>query len=771
MPASPWSRSLERGPGRRRWPAAAALTLVLAVTGSSGTALAVVQETPFPTDSPDYGPGPDGRVNAVARLGNRVYIGGDFTSVGGENRSYLAAVNRTTGELDATWAPVASGIVDAIEVAPDGSVIYVGGRFNNVNGVTRHRVAALDPVTGTVTAWNPDAGAKVRAIAATDDLVVIGGNFLTVGGEDAAYLAAVNTTTGDVVPGWNTQANDYVFDLEASADQDTVVVAGRFTNLGGLSRPRLARVDAADGDVSSWRPVPPYVVIDSALSPDESVVYAAIGGPGNGGGNMGAAYSATSGNQLWSHTGNGDFQAVAVSDDSVYFGGHFGSIEGSTRPRIAAFNSATGTLRGWNPGMNSGLGVWALRYDQNRLLVGGDFSTVNGTTQPHFAMLREPNSSPPVASFSSDCGVLSCEFDASASFDPDGSVTGYLWDFGDGTSAGGVSPTHDYSNAGHFTVTLTVTDDSGGIDEKVAEITNGTGSTLVAFRKAVSTAKRGKGAVVTVPAGVAGGDALLLFASVAPGDAAFDGPSGGVTGWEALGTRKAGNVKTRLWATVAAPGDAGDKVRVQFDSTEDISLVLVAYSGTDTSQPVLAWSKAGKATPTSAHVTPSVTASVNHGWLVSYWANVSGGTTTWTVPGGDTARAATKGPSSLHVTAALSDGATAYPMGTFGSKTAIADDDGPATTWSIALAPRSNELPVAAFKKTCSALACDVDAKNSFDPDGAIVSYRWVFGDGTVLFGEKASHEYDDPGTYKIKLVVKDDDGAKATTKRTVTVP
>jgi PKD repeat protein len=675
--------------GRRRWPAAAALSLVVAVTGSWGAALAVVQETPFPTDSPDYGPGPDGRVNAVARLGNRVYIGGDFTSVGGESRSYLAAVNRTTGELDATWAPVASGIVDAIEVAPDGSVIYVAGRFNNVNGVTRHRVAALDPVTGAVTAWNPNAGAKVRAIAATDDVVVIGGNFLTVGGEEVAHLAAVNTTTGNVVPGWNTQANDYVFDLEASADQDSVVVAGRFTNLGGLSRPRLARVDVADGDVASWRPVPPYVVIDSVLSPDESVVYTAIGGPGNGGGNLGAAYSATSGNQLWSHTGDGDFQAVAVSDDSVYFGGHFGSIEGSARPRIAAFNSATGTLRGWNPGMNSGLGVWALRYDQNRLLVGGDFSRINGTTQPHFAMLREPNNTPPVASFSSDCGVLSCEFDASASIDSDGSVTGYQWDFGDGTSAGGVSPTHYYSNAGHFTVTLTVTDDNEDVDESGDEITNGTASQKVGFRGAVTVDKRGKGAVVTVPAAVKAGDALLLFASVAPGDTGFEGPLGGVGGWSTVATRKAGAVKTRVWTTVAKGGDAGAKVRVKLGSTQDVSLVLVAYSGTDTSQPVHAWKNAKKGTST-AHASPSVTASVKHGWLVSYWANASDGTTAWSIPGGDTGRAATSGPSALHVTAAVSDGATAYPKGTFGAKTAVADDSGPATTWSIMLAPKKN---------------------------------------------------------------------------------
>jgi PKD repeat protein len=78
---------------------------------------------------------------------------------------------------------------------------------------------------------------------------------------------------------------------------------------------------------------------------------------------------------------------------------------------------------------------------------------------------------------------------------------------------------------------------------------------------------------------------------------------------------------------------------------------------------------------------------------------------------------------------------------------------------------------VAKFTRSCAEVTCDLDATSSFDPDGEIVSRRWVPGDGAVLFGKKVSHTYAAPGTYTIKLVVKDDRGATAVKKKSVTVP
>ena len=61
------------------------------------------------------------------------------------------------------------------------------------------------------------------------------------------------------------------------------------------------------------------------------------------------------------------------------------------------------------------------------------------------------------------------EFNASASYDPDGNIVSYFWDFGDGANASGVSVDHAYAVDGTFTVTLTVTDDDG--DSSIAQAT------------------------------------------------------------------------------------------------------------------------------------------------------------------------------------------------------------------------------------------------------------------------------------------------------------
>jgi PKD repeat protein len=67
----------------------------------------------------------------------------------------------------------------------------------------------------------------------------------------------------------------------------------------------------------------------------------------------------------------------------------------------------------------------------------------------------------PTAEFSSLCTDLTCSFDASASFDSDGNIVTYAWDFGDGSTATGVSANHAFAVDGTYIVTLTVTDDGG----------------------------------------------------------------------------------------------------------------------------------------------------------------------------------------------------------------------------------------------------------------------------------------------------------------------
>jgi PKD repeat protein len=88
-----------------------------------------------------------------------------------------------------------------------------------------------------------------------------------------------------------------------------------------------------------------------------------------------------------------------------------------------------------------------------------------------------PANQPPVATFSYDCTDLTCDFNASSSFDPDGDIVAYDWDFGDGNSDTVVAPSHTYAADGQYTVALVVTDNLGatGTDSQPVSVGSGGG--------------------------------------------------------------------------------------------------------------------------------------------------------------------------------------------------------------------------------------------------------------------------------------------------------
>ncbi len=69
---------------------------------------------------------------------------------------------------------------------------------------------------------------------------------------------------------------------------------------------------------------------------------------------------------------------------------------------------------------------------------------------------------------------IALEFSSAGSSDSDGSIVSYLWDFGDGGSSKSANPQHTFATADSFAITLTVTDNNGGIgnDSTVASITD-----------------------------------------------------------------------------------------------------------------------------------------------------------------------------------------------------------------------------------------------------------------------------------------------------------
>jgi len=81
----------------------------------------------------------------------------------------------------------------------------------------------------------------------------------------------------------------------------------------------------------------------------------------------------------------------------------------------------------------------------------------------------------PTASFTLSSNGLTVAANGSASSDPDGTITGYAWDFGDDSNGSGATPTHTYAAAGTYVVKLTVTDNQGGTATRSQAVTVPTG--------------------------------------------------------------------------------------------------------------------------------------------------------------------------------------------------------------------------------------------------------------------------------------------------------
>ena len=93
---------------------------------------------------------------ALAATGGRLFAGGGFTSVRppgsalGTNetpRSYMAAFDAGTGNLLAFFNHTFDARVQALAVSPDGSTVYAGGQFTQVDGLYRAHLAAFNSST------------------------------------------------------------------------------------------------------------------------------------------------------------------------------------------------------------------------------------------------------------------------------------------------------------------------------------------------------------------------------------------------------------------------------------------------------------------------------------------------------------------------------------------------------------------------------------------------------------------------------------------------
>jgi len=131
---------------------------------------------------------------------------------------------------------------------------------------------------------------------------------------------------------------------------------------------------------------------------------------------------------------------------------------------LAAGESSTEVFS-WNT--TGSLGVYIIKA--NASVVAGEIDIADNVRQFDGAVAVFTHAVQfPVASFTSlpNRPLIgeNVTFDAAGSYDPDGIITSYLWDFGDGTQGSSAIVTHAYNSNGNFTITLTVIDYEGLFD-------------------------------------------------------------------------------------------------------------------------------------------------------------------------------------------------------------------------------------------------------------------------------------------------------------------
>ncbi|MCX7047590.1 MAG: hypothetical protein NTX50_19160, partial [Candidatus Sumerlaeota bacterium] len=330
-----------------------------------------------------WNPSANGPVYALAVSDATIYVGGDFSIIGGQTRNYIAALD-SSGAATA-WNPNATWTVYALAVS--GTTVYAGGSFETIGGEARKRIAALDS-SGAATAWNPNADWGVYALAVSGTTVYAGGYFSTIGGRRRNHIAAIDSS--GAATAWDPNADWTVYALAISGT--TVYTGGSFTSIGGQARNHIAALDAnSTGTATAWNPNALGTVISLAVS--GSTVYAGGGFTSIGGlpRNRIAALDASGAPTDWNPDADHSIYALAVSGTMVYAGGCFTSIGGQPRNLIAALDAnSTGTTTAWNPnatGYGYTSSVTALAVSGTTVYVGGRFDWIGGKRRYSIAAL------------------------------------------------------------------------------------------------------------------------------------------------------------------------------------------------------------------------------------------------------------------------------------------------------------------------------------------------------------------------------------------------
>lgn len=309
----------------------------------------------------NWNPGADGTVRSLqlSADGQSIFAGGDFSAAGSgaqDYRSKLAQLSTADGTaMVLNLQPDNS--VYAIALPNSGTDIAIGGGFTEIASVSRQRAASLD-TNGGLTDWNPRPSGSVYSIAVVWNGVLLGGSFLYVGTPNSTtrYLALVDSSIGIPVPDFAVQPDGPVKAMVTRGPTD-VFLGGSFNAFLALSGTEQRRLIARLTYVpSTWQV--------SSWSADL--------------------------------TGT-DVRALVIGGSYVYAGGSFSQYSGSSpspqaRANAAAFTVSTGELStSWNPSPNAAVNALAYSSYGQSVFLGGQFTTVAGTSRAYAGAVADVN--------------------------------------------------------------------------------------------------------------------------------------------------------------------------------------------------------------------------------------------------------------------------------------------------------------------------------------------------------------------------------------------
>jgi hypothetical protein len=338
----------------------------------------------------------EGKIYAVAAdAWGGWYIGGEFESVGGIPRKNLARISKT-GLVYPTFNPSPDGPVYALKTIPiDLSSmvprpnVYVGGNFTIIGGKPRNSLALLNPYNGIVyEGWKPSINGTVYCLELIGSgVIMIGGSFSTVDNIQRSNLAKItawtnggelNTPPHQVIASFNANVNGPVRAIYFNTNRYSLYIAGSFSVVSNKPRNYLAEIDYSDDTATAWNPNPnaPVYCFARKDKPNKRVPV----GPPPIDGKIANWIIENSDTNFLPTQYPDDFDLQILDTAGVIVGGLFSQVSSIPHRGIAEINYTTGLPTNFNPQIDGD--VYTITYDNKKnLYIGGSFDSVG--LQPH----------------------------------------------------------------------------------------------------------------------------------------------------------------------------------------------------------------------------------------------------------------------------------------------------------------------------------------------------------------------------------------------------